>query len=57
MAKPKPQAITKSQICRPNIITDTILVKNISQIEKGVWKNPGTLFLEKLKLFTPWQVS
>ncbi|MDO8952669.1 MAG: family 78 glycoside hydrolase catalytic domain, partial [Draconibacterium sp.] len=33
----KPQAVTKSQICRPNIISDTILVKYISQIDKDVW--------------------
>ncbi len=34
---PKPQAVTKSQICRPNVITDTIAVKEISQIDENVW--------------------
>ena len=33
----KPQAVTKSQICRPNVVTDTIRVKDISQIDKNVW--------------------
>jgi len=45
---PKPQAITKSQICRPNIISDTILVKNISQIDKDVW------LVDFGKNFTGW---
>jgi len=33
----RPGAVTLSQICRPNVITDTITVKEISQIEKNVW--------------------
>ena len=33
----EPKAVTKSQICRPNVITDTISVKTISQIERNVW--------------------
>ena len=33
----KPQAVTKSQICRPNVITDTIAVKEISQIDENIW--------------------
>ncbi len=33
----KPEAVTKSQICRPNVITDTIAVAAISQIDKNVW--------------------
>ncbi len=45
---PKPQAITKSQICRPNIISDTISVKNISQIDKDVW------LIDFGKNFTGW---
>jgi alpha-L-rhamnosidase len=44
----KPLAITKSQICRPNIITDTIQVKEISQIEKDVW------LVDFGKNFTGW---
>lgn len=43
-----PQAITKSQICKPNIISDTILVKNISQIDKDVW------LIDFGKNFTGW---
>jgi len=34
---PKPRVVTKSQICRPNVITDTITVKDISQIDNNVW--------------------
>jgi alpha-L-rhamnosidase len=45
---PKPQATTKSQICRPNIISDTVLVKNISQIDKDVW------LVDFGKNFTGW---
>ncbi|MBV5315507.1 MAG: family 78 glycoside hydrolase catalytic domain [Prolixibacteraceae bacterium] len=45
---PKPQATTKSQICRPNIISDTILVNTISQIEKDVW------LVDFGKNFTGW---
>ncbi len=37
ISMPKPKAATKSQICRPNIISDTILVKNISEVDKDVW--------------------
>lgn len=44
----KPQAITKSQICKPNIISDTILVKKISQIDKDVW------LIDFGKNFTGW---
>ena len=44
----KPQAITKSQICSPNIISDTIPVKHISQIDKGVW------LVDFGKNFTGW---
>ena len=33
----RPQAVTKSQICRPNVITDTIAVTAISQIDENVW--------------------
>lgn len=33
----EPQAVTKSQICRPNVITDTIAVTAISQIDENVW--------------------
>ena len=33
----KPQAVTKSQICRPNVISDTIAVKEISQIDENIW--------------------
>jgi len=44
----KPQAITTSQICRPNVVSDTILVKNISQIDKDVW------LIDFGKNFTGW---
>ncbi|WP_310559348.1 family 78 glycoside hydrolase catalytic domain [Flavobacterium sp.] len=43
-----PKAITKSQICRPNVISDTILVKNISQIDEDVW------LVDFGKNFTGW---
>jgi alpha-L-rhamnosidase len=45
---PKPRAVTKSQICRPNIISDTISVKNISQIDKDIW------LIDFGKNFTGW---
>jgi alpha-L-rhamnosidase len=45
---PKPQALTKSQLCRPNIISDTILAKNISQINKDTW------LIDFGKNFTGW---
>ncbi len=48
ISMPKPQAVTKSQICKPNIISDTILVKNISQIDKDVW------LVDFGKNFTGW---
>lgn len=32
-----PQAVTKSQVCKPNVITDTITIKEISQIDENVW--------------------
>ncbi len=44
----KPKAITKSQSCKANVITDTILVKNISQINKDVW------LIDFGKNFTGW---
>jgi alpha-L-rhamnosidase len=44
----KPQAFTKSQICRPNIISDTILAKSILQIDKDVW------LIDFGKNFTGW---
>lgn len=34
---PKPSAVTKSQICRPNSISGTLSVKDISQIDEDVW--------------------
>ena len=37
MRIPNPKSVTRSQICRPNVITDTITVKDISQIENNVW--------------------
>jgi alpha-L-rhamnosidase len=33
----KPQAVTKSQICKPNVISDTLAVTAISQIDENVW--------------------
>ena len=45
---PKPQAVTKSQLCRPNHISDTILVRNISQINKDSW------LIDFGKNFTGW---
>jgi len=44
----KPQAVTKSQICRPNVISDTILVKYISQISEDTW------LIDFGKNFTGW---
>jgi alpha-L-rhamnosidase len=32
-----PQAITTAQICRPNVISQTIPVKKISQLDKETW--------------------
>ncbi len=44
----KPTATTKSQICRPNFISESIAVKNISQIDKDVW------LIDFGKNFTGW---
>ena len=43
-----PKAITKAQICRPNFISDTILAKNITQLDKDVW------LVDFGKNFTGW---
>jgi len=44
----KPQAITISQICRPNIISETIPAKSISQIDRDIW------LIDFGKNFTGW---
>lgn len=44
----KPEATTTAQICRPNVISDTIPAKNISQIDKDVW------LIDFGKNFTGW---
>ncbi len=44
----KPQAITTAQLCRPNVISDTIPAKNISQIAEDVW------LVDFGKNFTGW---
>ena len=44
----KPTAITKSQICKPNVISDTISVKNISKINEDTW------LVDFGKNFTGW---
>lgn len=44
----KPEALTGSQMCKANTITDTICVKDISQIDKNVW------LVDFGKNFTGW---
>jgi alpha-L-rhamnosidase len=43
-----PQAVTRSQICRPNVISDTVQVQEIRQIEEEVW------LVDFGKNFTGW---